>query len=242
MMARDLAARFSDQQIMAALTRVMRECDWITLKAINERIPGAGTDDGRPDVEIAWAMCPKTEEVSVVWTDEMATAFGVARPLLNDGDAIAARMAFKAAYAAEVILSRSKALPVKWQVSLGYDKNDRVRAVSEAVAKHRITTDAAMALVGDMRDELLLVMGSQEAKRLGTSLPSEEVTSVRQILREVAASKGMPQLIRTREMTDEERMAHVKRTREWAANIKRLAAEKRELPPPSRRREVNYPD
>jgi hypothetical protein len=56
--------------------------------------------DGRPDENEAWAVAltSQDEAETVVWTQEMAEAFNLARPLLTAGDEIAARMAFKDAY------------------------------------------------------------------------------------------------------------------------------------------------
>lgn len=48
------------------------------------QINGLVADDGRPGAEEAWAVAYRAtnEAATVVWTDEMAEAFGLARPLL----------------------------------------------------------------------------------------------------------------------------------------------------------------
>ncbi len=97
-MTADLARRYTDEQIVAALERVRLECRFIALVDIIERIPGSGVEDGRPGPEEAWSLCPKDDELSVVWTPEMAQAFGAARPILLSGDAVGARMAFREVY------------------------------------------------------------------------------------------------------------------------------------------------
>jgi hypothetical protein len=144
-MTADLASRYTDEQIVAALVRVRLECRFISLAEIIERIPGAGADDGRPEVEEAWAMIPKSEDGSIVWTVEMAEAFGAARQLVRDGDSIGARMTFKEVYARLVAKAHRENIPVRWVPSLGWD---RVRALSEAVQKQRITPDAALSVLG----------------------------------------------------------------------------------------------
>jgi hypothetical protein len=136
-----------------AIKRVMRECEWVTLKVIIDRIPRTGRDDGRPETETAWAMCPKSEDATVVWTEEMAWAFGVARKLLQN-DSIAARMAFKESYVAELAKARQERRQVRWEVSLGWDKGGRVAPLVDAVLEGRITAERAKALLGEQADEL----------------------------------------------------------------------------------------
>jgi hypothetical protein len=48
--------------------------------------------DGRPGAEEAWAMLPRDEAGSVVWTAEMAAAFGVALPLIEEGEETVAEL------------------------------------------------------------------------------------------------------------------------------------------------------
>ena len=87
-MAQDLA-RYPEAQVLEALTRCRRELKGrMTIADVLTRI-----DDGRPDPEEAWAMLPKDEGSSVVWTEEMAQAFGIAYPLMRSGEMIPARMA-----------------------------------------------------------------------------------------------------------------------------------------------------
>lgn len=101
--------------------------------------------DGRPGAEEAWAMTPKSEADSVIWTQEIATAFGAACPLIDDGDMIGARMVFKEAYQRE--LDQSARTPVKWIPSFGTDKAGREKAVTNAVSKNRISVDRAVKLL-----------------------------------------------------------------------------------------------
>lgn len=91
--------------------------------------------DGRPDENEAWAVAIASQDESetVVWTEEMAAAFNVARPLLADGDAIAARMAFKDSYKRLVDDARATNKPAQWSVSAGWDATRRQIAVQKAV-------------------------------------------------------------------------------------------------------------
>lgn len=91
--------------------------------------------DGRPDENEAWAVAitSQDERETIVWTQEMAEAFNLARPLLSSGDEIGARMAFKDAYKRLVDDARATNKPVSWSVSAGWDQNRRQIAVEKAV-------------------------------------------------------------------------------------------------------------
>lgn len=90
--------------------------------------------DGRPDENEAWAVAltSQDEAETVVWTDEMAAAFNLARPLLETGDEIGARMAFKDAYKRLVGEARAANKPANWNVSAGWDAQRRQIAVQKA--------------------------------------------------------------------------------------------------------------
>lgn len=103
--------------------------------------------DGRPGPEEAWAMLPGDESQSASWTEEMAQAWGVALPLIQDGDRIAARMAFKESYAKLVTEARDQKRPIKWSMSFGDDKNSRQTALADAVRLKRMPLDSAIALL-----------------------------------------------------------------------------------------------
>jgi hypothetical protein len=121
-------------QVLAALTRCRREVKGrLVLADVISRI-----DDGRPGVEEAWAMIPKNEDVSAVWTQEMQAAMLVAGPLLYE-DAVAARMAFKEAYTRECQKARDSGVPVKWQATLGFSQAGREEAQHEAKNRNLIS-------------------------------------------------------------------------------------------------------
>jgi len=130
MLAKDLAD-FDERQIMAALARCRMELRG-TL-----RIPDilARIEDGRPGVEEAWEMMPKSELASVVWTDEMAHAWGVASPMLAQDDVVGARLAFREAYSKAMLDARIQREPVRWVPSLGSDVASRESVLLDAVQK-----------------------------------------------------------------------------------------------------------
>jgi hypothetical protein len=102
--------------------------------------------DGRPGDDEAWAMIPKDEDASVIWTTEMAEAFGVCLPLIYE-DKIAARMAFKESYEALIKNARQNGKPVKWLPTFGRDKLGREAALRVAIDKNRITLGHAQSIV-----------------------------------------------------------------------------------------------
>lgn len=140
---------YPEAQVLGALVRCRRELRGrMTLAEIINRL-----DDGRPGPDEAWAMMPRSEAATVVWTDEMATAIGVALPLLEAGDQVAARMAFKESYQREMQIARDTGRPVKWWVSLGHDKLGRAEVIKAAVEKGRLTTTQAQKLLPHWNNE-----------------------------------------------------------------------------------------
>jgi hypothetical protein len=129
---------------MRALSRCRKELKpgQFCVEAIISRL-----DDGRPGPEEAWAMLPHDEYKTVVWTEEMSGAWGVAYPLLNEGETVAARMAFKESYNRLVTEAREKRVPAKWTASLGHDKAGREVVLLEAMQKGRLTANQVQGLL-----------------------------------------------------------------------------------------------
>ena len=150
--ARQFAADLSpypESQVLGALERCRREVKGVlSLADVISRL-----DDGRPGADEAWAMMPRDETQSVVWTDEMAVAYGVAQPLLTAGETIAARLAFRECYAQIVTLARCERRPAQWRLSPGRDPASRAQAITDAVEKGRLSRVHAMALLPDVANE-----------------------------------------------------------------------------------------
>jgi hypothetical protein len=140
-MARDLA-EYPSQAVLSALKRCQREVTGkLSLAAIRQRI-----EDGHVGVEEAWALCPRSEAETVVWTDEIAEAFESARSLIMS-DIIAARMAFRDAYGRAVSAARSERRAANWLVSLGHDRGGRIAPLRRAVALGRLAAEDALRQV-----------------------------------------------------------------------------------------------
>ena len=83
----------------------------------------------------AWAVAlPAIDEAAtVVWTPEIAKAFEVARPILEGGDKIGARMAFIPAYDRLIDQAKRESRTPSYEVSTGWDANMREVAMRQAV-------------------------------------------------------------------------------------------------------------
>lgn len=91
--------------------------------------------DGRPEENEAWAIAlsSRDERESVMWTAEIQEAFTLCRPVLEAGDEVGARMAFKDAYVRLVTAARADGRPARWSVSEGWDRERRQLVVARAV-------------------------------------------------------------------------------------------------------------
>lgn len=141
-LAEDLS-RYPEAQVMGALTRCRKEIRGrLTVAEIVARL-----DDGRPGAEEAWAMIPRDEAGSVVWTNEMREAYAAAAPLIAEDETIPARMAFLERYRALVQAARDAGTPTRWEASLGYDPRGRERALLEAVEQGKLAREHVMRLL-----------------------------------------------------------------------------------------------
>ncbi len=143
--AQDLV-KYPAEEIRSALLACRRTLTGrLTLAAIQQQLHEL---DGRPEPNEAWAIAVTAadEDNSVVLTEEVLLALGAARPVLNAGDAVGARMAFLNAYQRLVADSRSQVAPVKWLLSQGHAADRRQTAISDAVRLGRIRPAIASRL------------------------------------------------------------------------------------------------
>lgn len=99
----------------------------------------------RPGSDEAWAIALKAHDESetVVWTEEMAQAWGVCRPVMAMGDEVGARMAFKATYDRLVTEAKLHHRQAVWVVSEGFDKDLRLAALKRAESAGLLSWDGA---------------------------------------------------------------------------------------------------
>lgn len=115
---------------MACLSHIRREPKFPPTLAQLLELMGH-REPGRLGVEEAWsrAVLACDESETVVMNDEIAQAWGVAKPIFDLGDEVGARMAFKEAY--QRITAHATG-PVKWWPSIGCDPHKRDVALAEA--------------------------------------------------------------------------------------------------------------
>lgn len=107
------------------------------------QLQSVAANDGRLGPEEAWAMVMsgRDEADTVVWTDEIAQAWAIAK-VVHESDEVGGRMAFREAYARLVADARTAGGPVEWRVFEGFDAGRRIEAVKAAVAIGRVPADA----------------------------------------------------------------------------------------------------
>lgn len=128
----DDLSKYPDAAVLHALDRCRHElAGRLTLAAVIERI---NDNDGRPTADEAWALAldARDEANTVVWTDEAQEAFALARPVLDAGDKVGARMAFRDAYERIVRDARLANRPAQWSASLGWDPAGRTQVLEHA--------------------------------------------------------------------------------------------------------------
>lgn len=129
--------------------------------------------DGRLSADEAWALAPRDEMVSVVLTEEIMEAWGIAQPLLDEGDQVAARMAFKDAYSRLVDTNRRNGIKVKWRASLGWNKEGRAPVLAEAVRLGRLGAEHALGLLPPHEAQMMLDMAGAQPLAIGRKPVSE---------------------------------------------------------------------
>lgn len=133
--------------VAEALENHVRECAFFPRPAdiIQQLISG----DGRPTGDEAWAIAlsAQDEAATVVWSAEIASAWGVALPVLEAKDKVGARRTFLDTYDRLTAAARRALRPVRWSVSLGRDVAGRKLAIEQAVHLSRLPLHQARALL-----------------------------------------------------------------------------------------------
>lgn len=135
---------YPEKNVIAALSRVRRSGKRFSLGVVIEEIEQT---DGRPGADAAYAMLPMNENQTVVWTTEMQEAWGIAAPLLEEGDKFSARRAFVEEYERIVERNRAQGIPPRWEASLGLDPRGRETVVRQAVEKGLLTAQQVTTLL-----------------------------------------------------------------------------------------------
>lgn len=146
LLAEDLAGE-SERAVFAALSACrMNHRGRLTAEAIISRLP-----EQHLPADEAWSIAIQAmdEAETVVWTQPIAEAWGCARLIMQSGDEVGARMAFKAAYDRRVASARADGLRPKWFPSLGHDPAKRAVALEAAADRLRLPHLAEQAAIED---------------------------------------------------------------------------------------------
>lgn len=153
---------------------------------IIRHIERASADDGRPGADEAWGMLLrllKDERETGVLTEEMRSGWEVCGPILDLGDEVGARMAFRETYNREVEKARKMAVAPRWTPTLGTDPTLRNARLIEAVRAGRIGADSVRSmLTGPNSENIAQVAGLLE----GPGASAEELRAAAR-LHELAA-------------------------------------------------------
>jgi hypothetical protein len=103
-------------------------------------------EDGHPAPEQAWALVGGLRAGdTVVWTNEVALAYGQVAGILHDR--VAARLAFLEGYRQKLAAARLERRPARWWASLGDDPAGRAGALAEAVLMGRLSPESVRAML-----------------------------------------------------------------------------------------------
>ena len=183
-------ARFDLADVRKAFDEHIRTGKFSPRPADLLEILGRSKPDGRPTADEAWAMIPRDEYTSAMMTDEMHRALHTAQPLLDEGDQVAARMAFKAAYDRLVGENKRAGIAAKWNVSLGWDAAGREPVLAEALRLGRIGTDEVIKQLPPERvSHVLELAGLCNAALEYKSVNSEKGREAMVLVKEMLARK-----------------------------------------------------
>lgn len=220
MMVQDLSD-YSEDVVTRALQACRRELTGkLTLAAILQRVH---VEDGRPGRDEAWAIALQAgdERDTVVMTSEIMAALQVARPILEARDKVGARMAFLSAYDRLIDQARQEAQPVKWEVSLGFDPDLRIRAIEQARNLGRLPAAEASRLLLQYAQEAPSPNGLAIAGLLtgNSSKPDPQTREKLRAIRDGLQGRRRRKDIQARWDARKARMALTKRKAEAVAAI-----------------------
>lgn len=159
-------------------------------------------DDQWPTSDEAWAIAIRAmdESETIIWTEEMAQAWGICKPIMDVGDEVGARMAFRSSYDRLVASAKSKNVTATWLASLGHDPEKRELAVEQAKKLDRaaaIPHSESIGYEAPLRLENLSASADQE-------IANEQLSKIRDLL-------AMKPAIKNRAEADKEKTAEQKK-------------------------------
>jgi hypothetical protein len=146
---------------------------------IVRHIPTATKQHPLPDEAWLIACDAADEAATVVWTREIAQAWGQVQAVWETRDKVGVRMAFKAVY--ERLVKQAGA-PV-WEVSAGFDPQARAVAVENAVAVGRLPSAELLATYALPAPTQGVAGLLEAAKELGEKQPDTAKAAIEAIRR-----------------------------------------------------------
>lgn len=131
------------QSLKAAANAWVRKSGFMPKPADLIKILGGSNRHLSADEAWALAIMASDEANTIVWTKEMAQAWGLAQVVYNNGDHIGARRTFIERYERLVDESTLFNKPIEIFVSLGFDKSKRIEAINNAVFSGLLAYDKA---------------------------------------------------------------------------------------------------
>ena len=190
--------------------------------------------DGRPGSDEAWSIALRVmdDAESVVWTTEIAAAWGVALDIYEAGDKVGARMAFRERYERDVSAARQRGEKAQWSMTLGTDRSRREQVAREAVSAGLLPASySAHLLPAPVTDDGMAIAGLLTGDTSHDAKASEHVRRHLAAIRKVIASSGKPAPIGDRKRQDE-KASEEERRRELDRQVRQWqqARESEEVP------------
>lgn len=129
----------------------------------------------------AWGLMPKSEQDSAMLTNEIAEAMAAASPLLEAGDKVAARMAFKDTYNRLVEKAKIEGHAPRFFPSFGADALGRVTMLVNAVQKGQISLERATQALPEYARDIVAMCGATQHPLLAAPKP-ENIRRLKSLL------------------------------------------------------------
>lgn len=177
----DALKHFPDGAVKAATARFLKTSHFKPQLADIVNGCAAQLDGDWIGADEAWALMPKSESDSAMLTDEIAQAMAAASPLLEGGDRVAARMAFKDAYSRLIEKAKIEGRMPKFFASFGSDPAGRVTVLGNAVQKGQISLNRATELLPEYATDIVRMSGVKSHPLLAAPKP-ENVQRLKALL------------------------------------------------------------
>ena len=204
---------YDTQAVLNALNRCRRELTGrLTLAAILSRM-----DTGLISADEAFGLLVdswKNESLTLVIPEIAMQAMGMG--VLDAGDKVGARMAFKEAYNRLAGSLKADEKP-QWFVSAGTDKQQMTQAIMQAVEQGRLTKSHANALLPSEADEARYLL--ETGKPLSLEDKTKQAKRIAALLEPLKAKIGQPHWLEA----EAERERQAERERFEQARQKALA-------------------